>query len=201
MEKTATVEKEHKRRGIPRELIYEMRHGKPIYYRDYDKVLSGEKTLEEVMGSSYLHAIILYAIVKYLIRKLGDEFLVLTGEMGFGFAPRSWYNLDIAVYKKGDVKEIEDRYAKIPPRLVIEIDTKADLRKFKNPQDYFHRKTQDLLDSGVQKVIWIFTKDKKVWVAEPQKPWLIVDWNSDIELIENVSFSLKELLEEEGIEL
>ena len=45
--------------------------------------------------------------------------------------------------------------------LVIEVDTKADLRKFENPQDYFHRKTQDLLDSGVKKVIWIFTKEKK----------------------------------------
>ncbi len=41
MGKTVVVGKKHKRRGIPRELIYEMRHGKPIYYRDYDKVLSG----------------------------------------------------------------------------------------------------------------------------------------------------------------
>ena len=34
------------RRKVPKELIYEMRYGKPIYYRDYDRVLSGEKTLE-----------------------------------------------------------------------------------------------------------------------------------------------------------
>ncbi len=43
-----------KRKRIPKELIYEMRHGSPIYYRDYDLVLSGERSLEEVMGSSGL---------------------------------------------------------------------------------------------------------------------------------------------------
>ena len=42
------------RKGISEALIYEMRYGKPIYYRDYDKVLSGDKALEEVVGSSKL---------------------------------------------------------------------------------------------------------------------------------------------------
>ena len=84
--------------------------------------------------------------------------------------------------------------------MVIEIDTKADLRKFENPQDYFHRKTQDLLDAGVKKVIWIFTKDKKIWVAEKGKPWLIVDPNYEIEVLDGVSFKLEDLLKEEGIE-
>jgi len=40
-------EKRKKRKSIPKVLIYEMRKGSPIYYRDYDKVLSGEKQLEE----------------------------------------------------------------------------------------------------------------------------------------------------------
>ncbi len=31
------------RKKVPKELIYEMRHGSPIYYKDYDKVLTGEK--------------------------------------------------------------------------------------------------------------------------------------------------------------
>jgi hypothetical protein len=52
--KSVLVESRKKRgrKGIPRELIYEMRYGKPIYYRDYDKILLGEKTLEEIVGSS-----------------------------------------------------------------------------------------------------------------------------------------------------
>ncbi len=45
------------RKKVPKELIYEMRHGSPIYYKDYDKVLTGEKKLDEVMGSSKIQAL------------------------------------------------------------------------------------------------------------------------------------------------
>ncbi|WP_197017109.1 hypothetical protein [Persephonella sp. IF05-L8] len=44
-EKKKKAEKE-----FPRNLY--IKYGSPIYYKDYDKVISGEKTLEEVMGSS-----------------------------------------------------------------------------------------------------------------------------------------------------
>ena len=82
--------------------------------------------------------------------------------------------------------------------LVIEVDTKADLRKFENPQDYFHRKTQDLLDSGVKKVIWIFTKEKKTWVAEKGKRWFITDWNDTIDVMDNVFLNIEELIKREN---
>ena len=38
-----------KRGKIPRELIYEMVRGSTVYYRDCNRVLAGEKSLEEVM--------------------------------------------------------------------------------------------------------------------------------------------------------
>ena len=162
---------------IPKELIYEMRFGSPSYYRDYDKVLSGEKVMEEVMGSSDLHAWLLYATMKFLIRVLDEKKYVIlagvAGELGYKFAKRSWYNLDIAIYEREKLGRLRRKFVTVPPEVVIEIDTKADLRKFGNPQDYFHRKTQDLLDSGVNKVIWIFAKERKVWFAEKGNPWLI----------------------------
>ena len=202
---TATRLKEGERRKtvkrVPKELIYEMRHGSPVYYRDYDKVLSGEKTLEEVMGSGGIQALLIAVLVGFLREKLKGRYFVFSNELGYNFAPRSWYNLDIALIPKDKLKEIPEGYIKVPPEVVIEIDTKADLRKFENPQDYFHRKTQDLLDAGVKKVIWIFTKDKKIWVAEKGKPWLIVDPNYEIEVLDGVSFKLEDLLKEEGIEL
>lgn len=36
--KVLEEKKKTKRKRIPKELIYEMRYGSPIYYRDYDKV-------------------------------------------------------------------------------------------------------------------------------------------------------------------
>ncbi|WP_029522097.1 Uma2 family endonuclease [Persephonella sp. KM09-Lau-8] len=198
----AVISKKTKtRKRVPKYLIYEMRKGSPIYYRDYDKVISGEKTTEEIMGSSELQSIFVSIILKWLYKQINDKkYFIAPNEIGYKFAPRSWYNLDIAIIEKDKLKKISDKYLTIPPKVVIEIDTKADLRKFENPQDYFHRKTQDLLDSGVEKVIWIFTQDKKVWVAEKGKRWIITDWNDTIDVIDNLKLNIENLLKEEGVE-
>ncbi len=193
-------EKKQKRRGIPKALIYEMRYGKPIYYRDYDKVLKGEKTLEEVMGSSKLQAILIWIIVKFLAKNLDtSKYEVLLNEAGFQWAPRTWRNLDIAIFDKEKLlKEgIDEKYAKTPPEIVIEIDTKADLRKYGDFLNYAKEKIQDLLDAGVKKVIWYTTFDKKVIVAEKGKRWFITDWNDTIEVFDDIKLNLEKLLEEE----
>ena len=38
------------RRKVPDALIYEIMDGKPIYRKGYREVLSGKKTIEEIMG-------------------------------------------------------------------------------------------------------------------------------------------------------
>ncbi len=68
---------------------------------------------------------------------------------------------------------LEDKLIPVPPKVVIEIDTKADLSKYCCLEEYVQEKTQDLLDAGVEKVIWIFTKTKKVMIAERDKKWVI----------------------------
>jgi len=190
-----------KRETIFKDLIYEMRYGRPIYYRDYDKVLSGEKSLEEVMGSGLLQARLIMLIFKVLIERLDfHKYEVYTNELGFKFAPRSWRNLDIANFVKEKIKEyIAKRYkyyVPVAPQVVIEIDTKADLRRFHTPMDYFHEKILDLLNAGVQKVIWIFTASEMVWVAERNKKWVIQKWDEDIEVIENIVINVQKLLNE-----
>ncbi len=195
-----TLVKKKKAKRVPRELIYEMRHGKPIYYRDYDKVLSGEKTLEEVIGSSKLQAILLTLILKFLFIHLDvSKYVILTNETGFKWAPRTWRNLDIAIFDKKQLLEegIDNRYAKTPPEVVIEIDTKADLRKYGDFMNYAREKIQDLLDAGVKKVIWYTTFDKKVMIAEREKPWIITDWGYDVEIMEGITLNLERMFKEE----
>jgi len=199
-EKQLTKKKKVQRKRVPKELIYEMRKGSLIYYRNYDKVLKGELPIEAVMGSDGLQAWLVDLIVTFLKSVLNNKkYKILYQEVGYKFAPRSWYNLDIAIWDKEKVKPYlrQDKLIPVTPKIVIEVDTKADLRKFDNPQDYFHRKTQDLLNAGVEKVIWIFTKDKKVWIAEQKKPWLIVDWDYDIPVMKNIKINLEKLIEEE----
>jgi len=189
--------KKIKKRKVPKELIYEMRYGKPIYYRDYDKVLEGEKTLEEVMGSSKLQVFIISVILDFLFKTLNSKnYIIATNEAGFQWAPRTWRNLDIAIFDRKKLLEegINNKYAKTPPEIVIEIDTKADLRKYGDFMNYQREKTQDLLDAGVKKVIWYTTFDKKVMLAEKDKPWIITDWNYEVEIVDNLKLNLGEIL-------
>ncbi len=200
MANTVKKEKTKKRKRVPKELIYEMRYGSPIYYRDYDRVLSGEKTLEEVMGSSKIQWIVIYVIFSYLINKIDkNKYVIATNEAGFQWAPRTWRSLDIAIFDKEKlIKEgLNNKYAKTPPEVVIEIDTKADLRKYGDMLSYMKEKTQDLLNAGVKKVIWYTTDDKKVMVAEKGKRWFITDWNDTINVIDDIDINLENLLKEE----
>ena len=197
----SVLSKKRTTRRVPKELIYEMRHGKPIYYRDYDKVLSGEKSLEEVMGSSKIQWLIISLILRVLMKKLPfDKYEVATNEVGFKFAPRSWRNLDVAIFRKGElVKEgIDDRYVKTPPEVVVEVDTKADLRKYGDFMHYMTEKTQDLLNAGVKKVVWITTYDRKIMLAEKGERWFITDWDDTIEVIEGIELNIEKLLKESG---
>ena len=41
-----------KTKDIPKNLIYEIMDGKPVYYAGFREVLSKQKTIEEIMGSS-----------------------------------------------------------------------------------------------------------------------------------------------------
>ena len=194
------LSKEEKRKLL-KILTYEKVNGKPIYYRDYRKVLKGELPPEAVMGSSELQAMLLILLATFLKEKLGKEFVVLGGELGFIHAPNSFRSLDIAIYRKEVLKKPKDKYTKTPPLVVIEIDTKADLSKYGSFEEYVYEKTQDLLDAGVEKVIWYMSKVKKVLVARKGKDWVVKDWNSDVEVLGEIKLNLVKLLKEEGIEV
>ncbi len=64
--------------------------------------------------------------------------------------------------------------------------------------DYIHLKTQNLLDFGVEQVIWVFTTSKKVLIAEPGQDWLIKDWGKKIDVL-GLEFSVEKLLKEEDL--
>ncbi|WP_457600581.1 Uma2 family endonuclease [Hydrogenivirga sp.] len=190
------------RKKLLKALVYEStKSGKVIYYRDYEKVLRGELTLEGVIGSSELQAVILALIITFLKIKLGKDFVVAGGELGFFTGTKRFRSLDIAVFNKSELSQPSDKYTRIPPKAVIEIDTKADLSKYGSFEEYMLEKTQELLDAGVEKVVWYITRVKKVMVAQKGKDWITKDWNSDIEVLEGVRLNLEKLLKEEGIKI
>ena len=190
--------KEEKRQLL-KILTYEKVNGKPIYYRNYKKVLKGELPPEAVMGSSGLQAYLIILLLKFLLKHLDErKYIVLSNELGFLYKKGSWRNLDIALFERERVKPylLEDKLIPVPPKVVIEIDTKADLSKYCCLEEYVQEKTQDLLDAGVEKVIWIFTKTKKVMIAKRNKKWIIQNWNEPFEVFENLTINLEELIKE-----
>ena len=205
--KTAVQEqpKKRKRRGVPKALIYEMRAGRPIYYRDYEKVLAGEKALEEVMGTGKLQWWIIETVVAFLLSHLDRHtYKVAFNEVGFWLGPRSWRNLDIAIFEREAVLQegVTAEYVRTPPLVVIEVDTKADLRAFEGDMElYMREKTDDLLAAGVKRVIWYTTRDRRVLVAEPGKRWFLTTWDDPVEVWGGLTLNLAELLAREGLKL
>ncbi len=57
------------------------------------------------MGSSYLHAIILFAIIKYLIKNLGDEFVYLQENSDSALHPEAGITLILQFIRKETLKK------------------------------------------------------------------------------------------------
>ncbi len=192
--------KEEKKELLKR-LTYEItKEGKPIYYRGYKEVLKGKLPPEAVMGSSDLHAVLMALLVAFLAKELEKDFIVASGELGFFTGEDTYRLLDIAVFEKDKFK-LTGKYTRIPPKLVIEIDTKADLEDYGLVESYAYEKTQELLDCGVEKVVWIFTKPKKVLIAEKGKKWVVQGIEEDIDLIGGEVMNLAKLTEDGSEEL
>ena len=67
-----------------------------------------------------------------------------------------------------------------------------------NSVDYWTKKTEKLFSFGVERVLWIFSEDKKIIICEPHKDWLVRDWNKDFELLPNHVINLQKLIEKKG---
>jgi len=64
MASTVQAKKPSKKKEIPRELIYEEMDGQPIYYAGYQEVINNNKTLDDIVGSSYLQSVIIKRLFK-----------------------------------------------------------------------------------------------------------------------------------------
>jgi Uma2 family endonuclease len=183
---------------VPEALVYEMDNGVPIYYRGYKEVLAGTKHPEEIMGSSIIQSRVISHLLKFLFRHLPEEhYEVLSNELGLLFKKNSWRACDIAIFEQEKLKDVQfsNEYAKVPPKIVIEVDTKADIQSFESIEQYYHRKTDQLLQFGVERVVWIFTAEpRKIMIAAPNADWRITDWTSEIELLPGISFRLSDLV-------
>lgn len=188
------------KRKVPDYLIYEIMDGKPIYYKGYREVLAGTKTFSEIMGSSALQSFIVTYLVIFLGKNLDEgQFTILSSEAGLHLNKRNNLAGDILIFDNDvfPIDAIGQFYADVPPKIVIEVDIAADPEDI-DSDSYIFEKTQKLLTFGVEKVIWITTKTKKVTVATAHADWQVKDWQKDVEVLDGIIFNIGQYLTQKG---
>lgn len=184
----------------PEHLIYEIIDGQPIHYWGYREVMAGNKTFEEIMGSSKLQSFVVTYLVVLLGKSLDDtKYTLLSSESGLHLDSRNNLAGDVLIFDNESmpVEDINEYYADVPPKIAIEVDIRADPSDMQ-PDTYLYKKTQKLLDFGVEKVIWITTQAKKVTIATPHAAWQIKDWHEDIEILEGIVCNVGQYLTKRG---
>jgi Uma2 family endonuclease len=183
---------------VPEVFIAEYLDGIPMYYKGYKKIINSPSQIEEIMGAGAIHSILFSYFIKLLVIKLDEaKYWVMTGETGFKPEKENLFNLDLAVYKKENLLpgKIGYEYVSVAPELVVEIDTLVESDEV-TKEEYIFSKTQRLLQYGTNKVIWVFSKNKLVMVAEPGLPWQVHPWNTNLHLIEDVQFNINTYCQE-----
>ncbi len=196
--KSAKAEKKIK---VPDYLVRDEIDGELFYYRGYKDVLNNKKTAEEIMACSGLQAWVISIFMEIFYTKMDtSRYHAFAGEVGNHLAKKNNLGLDFAFWDKTVLtpEKITTRYIDVPPILSIEIDVRVDTNNLTD-MDYVHKKTQKLLDKGVQKVIWIFTLTQRVMICKQAEDWLNVDWNRDIELLDGHTFNIGKAMETAGI--
>lgn len=187
---------------LRKRLVRETLDGRPLYYADYQTVLAGRKTAEEIMGSSSLQWVLVGYFMEFMILNLDrKKYWFATNEAGVHLDHRNNLVHDVAIYEKAVLPptQINARYVQVPAKVVIEIDVRIDLQD-QSDSNYVNRKTRKLLDFGTEKVIWIFTDSQQVLVAERgADAWLTMDWHRPLELLDGQFFDVGQYLADEGI--
>lgn len=193
--------KQAKIKKIPPYLIYEEMNGLALPYKGFRDVLAGKKKVEEIMGSSSLQSILVYLLNGYIFTLINrKKYLIGTNEAGLHIAAGDNLANDIVIFEKESVV-LDDKYFKQAPKIVIEIDVKIDLSQteWTNEWDYVIEKSQKMLDFGVERVIWITTKSKKIFVSSTTERWYMVDFNEDIPLVDGVVLNIAQILKDEDL--
>lgn len=185
--------------SIPKSLIREIIDGKPYYYKGYREVLAGNIDAEGVMGYCTLQAFIVTYLVRVLLRSIDEnQYLIATNEPGLHIDRRNNLASDIMVFDYNilTIDQINLNYAQVQPTISIEVDTRVELEDV-TESEYITLKTMKLLEFGAGKVIWFFTRTKKVMIATPGN-WTTFDWDHEVILMPGAMCNIGQYLQSKG---
>jgi hypothetical protein len=185
---------------IPEILIREVLRGEPLYYAGYRDVLLGVKKPDEIMGCSSLQSIIVSLLNGILFGLIDRKKYWLGGnEAGLHLGHKNNLSTDLGIFLKEKVI-LTTNYFEIAPEVSIEVDVKIDVTTLGEKLEYIFEKSEEMITFGSQKIIWILTKPKKIFVIAKDETTKVFDWHKEVEIIDGIVLNLKSLLDEEGVD-
>ncbi len=187
---------------IPKILVYEEFDGHIVYRKGHKDFMLGLKKVEEFgFGNNTLQWFISNSIIKSLYNNLPENYFVVASELGLDLSNKTTLIADIAIYREGQLKVgfHSVKYEETPPNVIIEVDIKIDESEyFQNEEEYFHKKTEQLLQWGVEKVIWVFSSSRRVLIADNLQKWEFNSWDIPFNVIDDVEINIWELMLKNG---
>ena len=186
---------------IPAALVFEEIDGRPFYYKGYKQVLENKKSIEDIRGSSFIQALIVSIVCSYVKNVLkGQEYWVVSNEAGLHLSNGNNLANDIAVFDKSAIQDVfSESYASVAPKIAIEVDTKIEAEHIFNPTDYIFLKSEKLINFGTERVIWILTGSRKIFMTDQSRKWTIHEWDEELPIFGDYKICLNDLLREEGV--
>ena len=180
------------------DLIYEIIDGKPIFYSKAHTVMQELLLVDELKFSESSQPGILSAISQFLWDHLPEaDFQIFTNGVGYEPDHNNHLELDIAVCPRSLMKgQNISKALTTPPDLVVLKDSVAGIDDPSRLLGYFHEKIKKIMDYGTTRLIWINTISQTITIAEQDTYWRTVDWEEEVDWIENLRLSLEDILSE-----
>lgn len=184
---------------IPQNLIREVLRGEPLYYQGYRDVIKGLKKPEEIMGCSSLQSVLVSIIDFFIQSRINRKKYWIGGnEAGLHLGYKNNLSTDLGIFLKEKVT-LSTSFFEVAPEVSIEVDVKIDVTTLGEKLEYIFGKSEEMIAFGSKKIIWILTKPKKIFVISEKEVTKVFDWNTEIEVIDNIQINLAQVLEEEGV--
>ncbi len=119
-------------------------------------------------------------------------------------AKKTNFSADVAIFREGrfQVGFHSTTYTDIPPDVVVEVDIKVDESKyFQSAEDYNYKKTERLLQWGVERVIWVLPSSRRILVADNLQKWELISWELPVTIIDGHEMNLWDLMLKNGFQV